>query len=217
MSCCCGLEDDWVYERRDDHRDRVAGVLARLAAGAEQDGDLRTAIEYTRQQVALDPLVEEPQRDLMRRLAAAGDRPAAIRVYERLSRRLRDELRLAPARETRELAAVLRRGGETASPEVGAAEPAAAVVTLLFTDLVGFDGAAIRARRRRGRAAVARPFRIATRRRDRARRGGSQEPRRRTDGRLPERGERADLRGRNPAGRVPPITHGRVTIGCRFA
>ena len=73
----------------------------------------------------------------MRRLADAGDRPAAIRVYERLSRRLRDELRLAPARETRELAAVLRRGGETASPEVGAAEAAAAVVTLLFTDLVG--------------------------------------------------------------------------------
>jgi class 3 adenylate cyclase/tetratricopeptide (TPR) repeat protein len=132
-----GLEDDWVYERRDDHRDRLAGVLARLAAGAEQDGDLQTAIEYTRQQVALDSLVEEPQRDLMRRLAAAGDRPAAIRVYERLSRRLRDELRLAPARETRELAAVLRRAGETASPEVGAADAAAAVVTLLFTDLVG--------------------------------------------------------------------------------
>ena len=124
-------------QRRDEHRDRVAGVLARVAAGAEQDGDLRSAIEYTRRQVALDPLAEEPQRDLMRRLAAAGDRPAAIRAYERLSRRLRDELRLAPAQETRELAAVLRRGGETASPGVGAAEPvAAAAVTLLFTDLV---------------------------------------------------------------------------------
>jgi DNA-binding SARP family transcriptional activator len=123
-----GLEDDWVYERRDEHRDRVAGVLARLAAGAEQDGDLRSAIEYTRRQVALDPLAEETQRDLMRRLAAAGDRPAAIRAYERLSRRLRDELRLAPAQETRELAASLRRGGETASPELGAAEPVAAGV-----------------------------------------------------------------------------------------
>ena len=130
------LDDDWVYECRDEHRNRVVGLLVRLAAGAEQDGDLRSAIEYTRQQVALDPLAEEPQRDLMRRLAAAGDRPGAIRAYERLSRRLRDELRLAPAQETRELAAVLRRGGETASPEMGAAEPAAAAVTLLVTDLV---------------------------------------------------------------------------------
>jgi DNA-binding SARP family transcriptional activator len=118
-----GLDDDWIYEPRDEHRDRVAGVLARLAAGAEQDGDLGSAIQYTRRQVALDPLAEEAHRDLMRRLAAAGDRPAAIRTYERLSRRLRDELRLAPALETRELAAVLRRGGETASPEVGAPEP----------------------------------------------------------------------------------------------
>ncbi len=132
-----GLEDDWVYEPRDGHRDRVAGVLARLAEGAEQDGDLRSAIEYTRRQVALDPLAEEAQRDLMRRLAAAGERSAAIRAYERLSRRLRDELRLAPAQATRELAAALRAGGETARPEVGAEEPAAAAVTLLFTDIVG--------------------------------------------------------------------------------
>ena len=35
-----GLDDDWVYERRDEHRDRVAGVLARLAARVEGDGDL---------------------------------------------------------------------------------------------------------------------------------------------------------------------------------
>ena len=31
-----GLDDDWVYERRDEHRDRVAGVLARLAADASK-------------------------------------------------------------------------------------------------------------------------------------------------------------------------------------
>ena len=69
-----GLDEDWVYERRDEHRDRVAGVLARLAADAERDGDMARAIDYTRRQVALDPLAEEPQRELMRRLAAAGDR-----------------------------------------------------------------------------------------------------------------------------------------------
>jgi class 3 adenylate cyclase len=135
-----GLYDDWGYEFRDGHHDRVADVLARLAAGAEAAGDLQRAIGYTRQQVALDPLAEEPQRDLMRRLAAAGDRAAAIKTYERLSQRLRDELRIAPSQATRELAETLRGGRDAdgAAPAAAAAPlPAAAVVTLLFTDLVG--------------------------------------------------------------------------------
>ena len=134
-----GLDDDWVYERRDEHRDRVADVLARLAADAESDGDLQTAIGYTRQQVALDQLAEEPQRDLMRRLAGAGDRAAAMRTYERLSQRLRDGLRIAPSQATRELAETLRHATEAPSTEnvIAAAPQYPAVVTLLFTDLVG--------------------------------------------------------------------------------
>ena len=138
-----GLDEDWVYERRDEMRDKIAELLARLAARAEGEGKLQAAIEYTRRQVTLDTLAEEPQRELMRRLAAAGDTAAALRTYERLSGRLRDELRIAPSRATRELADTLRDGGETVSAEPAksplarGAEPASAVVTLLFTDLVG--------------------------------------------------------------------------------
>lgn len=47
-----GLDDDWVYERRDEHRDRVAGVIAQLAARAENAGDLQAAIDLTRRQRA---------------------------------------------------------------------------------------------------------------------------------------------------------------------
>jgi class 3 adenylate cyclase/tetratricopeptide (TPR) repeat protein len=144
LELCCGellagLDDDWVYERRDEHRGHVAEVLARLAASAERNQDLQSTIGYTRRQVALDPLAEEPQRDLMRRLAAGGDRAGAIRTYERLSQRLRDELRIAPSQATRELAETLRHGGETepSSAPTIARESPAAVVTLLFTDLVG--------------------------------------------------------------------------------
>ena len=136
-----GLDDDWVYEHRDEHRERVAGVLARLAARAEDAQDLPAAIEFTRRQAALDPLAEEPQRDLMRRLAAGGDRAAAIRAFERFSRKLRDELRIMPSKATRELAEMLRRGAEPAEPPPASPAPAAradgGVVTLLFTDLVG--------------------------------------------------------------------------------
>ena len=104
-----GLDDDWVYERRDEHRDRVAGVLARLAAAPTASGDLPEAIAYTRRQVALDPLAEEPQRDLMRRLAAAGDRAGRDQAYERLSqpvpRRAPDRALAGDARAGRSAAA----------------------------------------------------------------------------------------------------------------
>ncbi len=133
-----GLDDDWVYERRDEHRDNVAAVLARLAARAEDEQRWQAAIEYTRRQAGLDPLAEEPHRDLMRRLTATGDLAAAIRTYERLSRRLREELRIGPSRATRELAEALRQRGASApgDPQI-ITEEAPAVVTLLFTDLVG--------------------------------------------------------------------------------
>ena len=104
-----GLDDDWVYERRDEHRDRVVGVLARLAARAEGERDLQRR-SITR--AGKWPSIRSPKSrsgDLMRRLAAAGDRAGAIRAYERLSRRLRDELRIVPSQATRELADALRR------------------------------------------------------------------------------------------------------------
>ena len=145
-----GLDDDWVYERRDEHRDRAANVLARLAVRAENDRDHQAAIGFTRRQAALDPLAEEPQRDLMRRLAAAGDRAAAIRTYERFSQRLRDELRIVPSQATRGLAESLRQVTAAAEPPTAvsatsrmisdlasATTPADAIVTLLFTDLMG--------------------------------------------------------------------------------
>jgi two-component SAPR family response regulator len=54
-------------------------VLTRVAADAEREGEPARAIDYTCRQMALDPLAEELQRELMRRLAATGDRAGAIR------------------------------------------------------------------------------------------------------------------------------------------
>src|SRR5581483_7380817 len=56
----------------------------------------------------LDPLSEDAARALIHRLAAAGDRAAALAVYERLRDRLRTELSIAPSALTRELVAELR-------------------------------------------------------------------------------------------------------------
>jgi class 3 adenylate cyclase len=144
-----GLDDDWIAGPRDEWRERAADVLARLAATAEATADWPTAIAYTRRIVALDPLAEEGQRALIRRLAQAGDRPAALAAYARYADRLRTELRIAPSAATRAVVDDLRRAEPEPEPETEAVpvavttavapRPASAsgTVTLLFTDLVG--------------------------------------------------------------------------------
>jgi DNA-binding SARP family transcriptional activator len=103
-----GFEDGWAYEARDEQRERLASALGRLATAAEEDGHLATAVGWTRRRLRLDPLSEETHRDLIRRLAASGDRAAALAAYERMRERLRQELGIAPSRATRSLVDSLR-------------------------------------------------------------------------------------------------------------
>ena len=84
------LDDDWVLEARDEHAERLGSALARLAAAADPPAD---AVGWARRRLALDPLDEDAARDLMRRLADAGDRPGALAAYDRLSDRLRERAR----------------------------------------------------------------------------------------------------------------------------
>jgi DNA-binding SARP family transcriptional activator/tetratricopeptide (TPR) repeat protein len=119
------LDDDWVLEARDEHAERLGSALARLAAAAESPAG---AVGWARRRLALDPLDEDAARDLMRRLAAAGDRPGALATYDRLSDRLRAALGLAASGETRRLAAAIREeGAADAEPTVAAEAPPAAV------------------------------------------------------------------------------------------
>jgi DNA-binding SARP family transcriptional activator/tetratricopeptide (TPR) repeat protein len=98
-----GLDAEWVYDAREAHRRRLGDVLARLAADAEAAGALKHAIRVSRRRVELDPLHEDAQRELMRRLIAAGEIAAARVAFDDLSRRLRTELRVPPSAETRGL------------------------------------------------------------------------------------------------------------------
>ena len=111
---------------------------------------------WTRAQVALDPLAEEPNRCLMSRLAAAGDTGAALGVYEGLRERLRRELGLAPSASTRRLAERLRDDAAVSELPLPTVEHGARVPALVGRDrelgelLAAWDTAA--RRRRRGRA-----------------------------------------------------------------
>jgi DNA-binding SARP family transcriptional activator len=104
-----GLDDDWVYSARDDHRDRLIAAYSRLAAAAEQAGDVAAAVRWTRRLVSQDPLSEEAHRELIRRLAEAGDRPSALAAFAQLRTRLADELHMTPSATTRELVDEVRR------------------------------------------------------------------------------------------------------------
>jgi DNA-binding SARP family transcriptional activator/tetratricopeptide (TPR) repeat protein len=99
-----GLEDEWALQARERHRERVVELLEERAQAAEP----QEAIRLTRLQSDRAPFDEQAHRRLMERLAAAGDRAAAIRVYAALVERLRRELGVAPSPATRELADRLR-------------------------------------------------------------------------------------------------------------
>jgi len=146
------LDEDWVYERRDEHRARLVALLGRMAAAAEAAGDLAAAVALTRRQIALDPLAEEAHLELIRRLAANGDRSAALTTYSRLADRFAAELGIVPSPATRELVEQIRAGETTPQPvapslsdspppappvPAAAAERTTGTVTLLFTDQVG--------------------------------------------------------------------------------
>ena len=127
-----GLEDEWVAEAQDAHRERVLTLLEGLAASAAKRGDLRRAVALTRRQAALEPLSEEIHRALMRRLDAAGDRGAALAEYAELRSRLVTRLHTGPSTETQALAGALREGVASA--------PSAFPVRLLRADRAAFVG-----------------------------------------------------------------------------
>jgi DNA-binding SARP family transcriptional activator len=111
-----GLDEEWVEALRDEHRARIVAVLGALADRAEAAGDGPGAVEWSRRRVAADPLGERSARDLIARLARAGDRAGALAAYEGLRERLRRDLGIVPAAETRELVEELRRGRPSRPP-----------------------------------------------------------------------------------------------------
>ncbi|MEA2132531.1 MAG: hypothetical protein QOC68_440, partial [Solirubrobacteraceae bacterium] len=116
-----GFEDDWAHDARQAHARRLGEALEQLAA---ESVDPAAAIRLTRDQVALDPLAEEPNRRLIERLARAGDRAAALAAGERFAERLRGALGIAPSRETRALLDDLRRAPAEPIPTPRALERA---------------------------------------------------------------------------------------------
>ena len=85
-SCSPG-RSDWALRAR-----RERGVAAARAPPSRC-----AAIGWTRARIEHEPLGEAAHRDLIRLLALAGDRPAALAAADPLAERLRRELRVPPS------------------------------------------------------------------------------------------------------------------------
>ncbi len=92
-------------------------ALAVTGAYHERRGEHREAQQAAWRQVTLEPWREEAHRDLMRLLASAGERSAALAQYEACRRSLMAELQVEPTAETTQLARDIRTGASEAGRE----------------------------------------------------------------------------------------------------
>jgi AAA ATPase-like protein/transcriptional activator len=92
--------DDWIGPLRDRLARRCEEAVAALVSVLEKQRQYVGAIAYVRHWLEHDPLDEAAHRWLMRLLALAGDRVAALQAYRRCSDALHRELNAEPSEET---------------------------------------------------------------------------------------------------------------------
>ena len=136
--------DVWALDRL--RRERL-GAGARLAAAALQTGQPERALPQLEQLATLDPTDEALQSSVLQLLAAAGHRVEALRRYEALRVRLRDELGVDPGPDLRRTHLRLLRDDNqttpaTARPPAGPPETHSAreIPRLLPADIRRFVG-----------------------------------------------------------------------------
>jgi DNA-binding SARP family transcriptional activator/tetratricopeptide (TPR) repeat protein len=101
---------DWVRSARSRWHERRDAALAAAAEHCESTGDFARGLVYAQRLVDSDPLSEHAQRRVMRLHYLRSDCSAAIAVFERFERRLKDELGARPSAETIELMTTIERG-----------------------------------------------------------------------------------------------------------
>ena len=90
----------WVEDERARLRRRAAQAAWELVARCEHRGDFELAVEHARRAVALAPHDERGLRRLIALLDRTTDYGGAVQAYETFSRRLADDIDVAPSSET---------------------------------------------------------------------------------------------------------------------
>lgn len=95
--------EEWVATERAALRQRAAQAAGALAERAEQLPDLGAAVRWAARAAEIAPGDEVIAARLIRLQDQSGDRAGALRTYEALRERLKQEFQVAPSRETQAL------------------------------------------------------------------------------------------------------------------
>jgi predicted ATPase/DNA-binding SARP family transcriptional activator/uncharacterized protein HemY len=139
-----GFYEEWILAEQERLSGHFFDALAALVSHEECVGNTRAALTFARHAVAIDPLREEGQHQLIRLLLADGQAGAAVRQYNDYARLLDDEVGEEPSAALRTLV----RQIESLSPtfvahrpppaQPAASETAAGPDTITFL-LTGID------------------------------------------------------------------------------
>lgn len=114
----------WLEQAREAQRAARLQALAAAATRHEAAREWPEALAQVQALLALEPLSEHVQRQLMRLHYLRGDRAAAIAAFERFERLLKDELGTRPGAETQALLHTIEAAAPLPAP-VRAEVPAA--------------------------------------------------------------------------------------------
>lgn len=117
-----GAFDDWLRAERRRFQDMTCTVLLGLGRYQVERGEFGAAIETGRRLAALDPLLEEGHRLLMRAYVAGGQRAQALKQYQACAALLLGDLATEPDADTQRLFAEIRADG-VAPGETTAVQP----------------------------------------------------------------------------------------------
>lgn len=98
-----GFYDDWALRERERLRILYLDTLGTLLRYYSATGRLEEAFRCGQQILALDPLREEIQREMIRLHVRSGHRALALQQYDSCRATLREELGVEPMEETRAL------------------------------------------------------------------------------------------------------------------
>jgi DNA-binding SARP family transcriptional activator/predicted ATPase len=129
--------EEWLLVRREGLRNQALEALYALAEYAECNGDYAQAQRYARRQLQIDAWNEGAHYQLMRALALAGQRSAALAQYQTCTGLLEKELGAEPGDEMRSLYEQLLAGQKLLPESAGTRREQVSSFPSLATPFIG--------------------------------------------------------------------------------
>jgi len=111
--------NEWTLTKREFYKRLVTDSLSKLISYYQEKSDYKTASEYGKRLIDLEPWSENNHRTQMRLLAASGKRSAALKQYHACEAMLVGEFGVKPISETRKLFEEIKKWGYPMDEMIG--------------------------------------------------------------------------------------------------